>query len=135
MVIQSSSGLSEAEIQRMIREAEQHAAEDARLREEAELKNQADNLAYSAEKLVRESGDRMPSDVKLEIENRAQSVRQAVERNDMTAVRREMEALQQAMQRAGDAMYATAGVPGGDGSSGGGQPTPEGTVEGEYREV
>ena len=78
MQIQPTSGLSEAEIQRMVREAEQHAAEDARLREQADLKNRSDNLAYTAEKMLRESGDRLPSDVKLEVEDQIQAVRQAL---------------------------------------------------------
>jgi molecular chaperone DnaK len=133
--IQASSGLSEAEIQRMVRDAEQHAAEDARLREEADLKNRADNLAYTAERLVRDSGDRLPSDVKLEIENQTQAIRRALEQNDVYTLRNAMEALEQAMQRAGEAAYATAGPRGGDGSGGGNAPTPEGTVEGEFREV
>ncbi len=131
IVIQPSSGLSEAEIQRMVREAEQHAAEDARRREEAELKNRADNLAYTAERLLRESGDRLPSDVKLEVESQAQTIRQALERNDVAAVRSGMEALERAMQRAGEAVYGAAGAA----ASGGPKPGPEGTVEGEYREV
>ncbi len=136
MVIQPSSGLSESEIQRMVREAEQHAEEDRRRREEAEIKNRADNLAYSAERLLRESGDRLPSDLKLEIDNQAQSLRQALERNDIFSIRGTMESLERAMQRAGEAVYAGAGAAGGtQGERGGGQPPPEGTVEGEFREV
>ena len=56
VVIEPVSGLSQAEIERMVREAEQHASEDAQRREEAELRNRADNLAYAAEKLLREPG-------------------------------------------------------------------------------
>jgi molecular chaperone DnaK len=129
--IQPSSGLSEAEIQRMIRDAEQHAAEDARRREEADLKNRADNLAYSAERLLRDAGERVPGDLKLDIEQQAQAIRQALERNDIATVRSAMEALDRAMQRAGEATYAAAGAAG----SGGQGPAPEGTVEGEFREV
>jgi molecular chaperone DnaK len=129
--IQPSSGLSEAEIQRMIRDAEQHAAEDARRREEADLKNRADNLAYSAERLLRDAGERVPGDLKLDIEQQAQAIRQALERNDIATVRSAMEALERAMQRAGEAAYAAASAAG----SGGEGPAPEGTVEGEFREV
>jgi molecular chaperone DnaK len=135
MVIQPTSGLSEAEIQRMVREAEQHAEEDRRRREEAELKNRADGAAYAAEKLLQDTGERLPSDLKLEIENQAQALRQAMERNDVSAIRSGLETLERAMQRAGEAVYATAGAPSGNGSTGGARPTPEGTVEGEYREV
>jgi molecular chaperone DnaK len=141
MVIQPSSGLSESEIQRMVREAEQHADEDRRLREEAELKNRADNVAYAAEKLLRESGDRIPSDLKLEIENQAQALRQALERNDIAAIRSTVEPLERNLQRAGETMYAAAGAAQGNGNrpdgggAAGGEPTPAGTVEGEFREV
>jgi molecular chaperone DnaK len=129
--IQPSSGLSEAEIQRMIRDAEQHAAEDTRRREEADLKNRADNLAYSAERLLRDAGERVPGDLKLDIEQQAQAIRQALERNDIATMRSAMEALERAMQRAGEAAYAAASAAG----SGGQGPAPEGTVEGEFREV
>src|SRR5947208_7584723 len=88
--IQASGGLSEADIQRMVREAEQHAAEDARRREEADLKNRADNLAYTAEKLLRESGDRLPSDVKMEIDNQVQTIRRALDQNDLSTMRNAM---------------------------------------------
>src|SRR5205085_4697031 len=103
--IQPTSGLSEADIQRMVREAEQHAAEDARRREEADLKNRADNLAYTAEKLLRESGDRLPSDVKMEIDSQVQTIRRALDQNDLSTMRNAMEALERAMQRAGEAAY------------------------------
>jgi molecular chaperone DnaK len=138
MVIQPSSGLSDAEIQRMIREAEQHSEEDRRNREEAELKNRADNAAYSAEKLLRESGDRLPSDLKLELENQAQTLRQAIERNDVNAIRSGMEALERTMQRAGEAVYSGVGAAAGGGRDGGGRDggqSQEGTVDAEYREV
>ena len=70
VVIEPVSGLSQAEIDRMVKEAEQHASDDAQRREEAELRNRADNLAYAAEKLLRESGDRLPSELKLETRQR-----------------------------------------------------------------
>jgi molecular chaperone DnaK len=132
MVIQPSSGLSEAEIQRMIRDAEAHAAEDARRREEAELKNRADNLAYAAEQMLRERGESLPSDVKLELDNQAQAIRQALERNDIATIQSATEALERALQRASEAEQQPAGV-GADGARG--QQPSEGTVEGEFREV
>jgi molecular chaperone DnaK len=139
--IQPSSGLSEDEIKRMVREAEQHSSEDARRREDAELLNRADNMAYQAEKMLRESGDQIPSNIKLDIENQAQTLRQAVERRDADAARPALESLNQAMQQAGQAVYSAAGQAaqsgqGGQGGEGGTQPPPdEGTVEGEFREV
>src|SRR5581483_5835624 len=136
--VQPSSGLAESEIQRMIRDAEQHAAEDARLREEADLKNRADNLAYTAERLLREQGTQLPSDVKLQVEEQVQAVRRALDSNDILALRRAMDDLERTMQRAGDAVYSSsgAGTPsGGSGGGTGGPGSPPGTVEGEFREV
>ena len=139
VVIEPTSGLTEADIQRMVREAEQHASEDAQRREEAELKNRADNQAYAAERLLRESGDRLPSELKLEIDDQVQQVRQALDRNDAAAVRSALEGLERAMGRVeaeirepepvGAAARAEPGRPGGDDAA---QP---GTVEGEYREM
>jgi molecular chaperone DnaK len=130
IVIQPSSGLTEAEIQRMIREAEQRAEEDRRRREEAEMMNRADNTAYAAEKFLREQGDRVPSSLKLEIENRVQEIRQALDRRDAATVRQALEALDRALQQAGQAVAAGVG-----GSSRGEGEPPEGTVEGEFREI
>jgi molecular chaperone DnaK len=131
--IEPTSGLSEAEIQRMVREAEQHAAEDQRRREEVELLNRADNTAYAAERFLRDQGDRVPSAEKLELENQIQAVRQALERRDVNAVRTALESLERAMQQASQAA-ASAGAP----PTGGEQAPPppgEGTVEGEFREI
>jgi molecular chaperone DnaK len=132
ITIQPTSGLSENEIKRMVREAEEHAGEDQRRREEAELKNRADNLAYQAERMLRESGDRVPSEVKLEIENQVQTIRRALEQNDVSTLRGAAESLERAMQRAG-----AAAQPQGEpvGAASGGQGSPSDTVEGEFREV
>jgi molecular chaperone DnaK len=138
VVIEPVSGLSQAEIDRMVREAEQHASDDAQRREEAELKNRADNLAYAAEKLLRDSGDRLPSELKLELDNGTQAVRRALDQNDMAALRSAVPALESAMERAASApaqepVGAAAG--GGRGGGGGGDEPPPGTVEGEFREM
>jgi molecular chaperone DnaK len=138
VVIEPVSGLSQTEIDRMVREAEQHASDDAQRREDAELRNRADNLAYAAEKLLRESGDRLPSELKLELDNEAQAVRRALDQNEMAAVRSAVPALEGAMERAASAaapepVGAAAG--GGRRDSGGGDEPPPGTVEGEFREM
>jgi molecular chaperone DnaK len=138
VVIEPVSGLSQAEIERMVKEAEQHASDDAKRREEAELKNRADNLAYAAEKLLRESGDRLPSELKLELDNGAQAVRRALDQNDMAALRSAVPALESAMERAASAATAEpvgAAAGGGRGDGGGGDEPPPGTVEGEFREM
>jgi molecular chaperone DnaK len=138
ITIQPTSGLSEAEIKRMVRDAEEHASEDQRRREEVELKNRADNLAYQAERMLRESGDRVPSDVKLEIENQVQAIRRALEQNDVATAGSAAGALERAMQRAGEVAQAQ-GEPVGAASGGGRRDDGSGssgeTVEGEFREV
>jgi len=133
VVIEPVSGLSQSEIERMVKEAEQHASEDAQRREQAELKNRADNLAYAAEKLLRETGGRLPSELKLELDNGAQAVRRALDQNDMAALRSAVPALDSAMERAASAeMREPVGVAAG---GGGGEEPPPGTVDGEFREM
>jgi|RhiMethySRZTD1v2_1073278.scaffolds.fasta_scaffold23149_4 molecular chaperone DnaK len=133
VVIEPVSGLSQTEIDRMVKEAEQHASDDAQRREEAELRNRADNLAYAAEKLLRESGDRLPSELKLDLDNGAQAVRRALDQNDMAAIRSAVPALEGAMERAASA--ATPEPVGAAAGGGGGEEPPPGTVDGEFREM
>jgi molecular chaperone DnaK len=140
IVIQSSSGLSDAEIQRMVKDAEEHAADDARRREEIEVKNHADSAHYQAEKMLREQGDKMPENLRTQVAEKSSAVKRALDANDLDAMKSSMEELQQAMMAVGQAVYGGGAAP--DGSSGagpdgqgGGPETPSGTVEGEYREV
>ena len=140
IVIQSSSGLSDAEIQRMVKDAEEHAADDARRREEIEIKNHADSAHYQAEKMLREQGDKMPENLRTQVAEKSSAVKRALDANDLEAMKTSMEELQQAMMAVGQAVYgAGAGAdgsgPGDDGSGSGGPEAPSGTVEGEYREV
>ena len=137
ITITASSGLAKDEVERLQREAEMHAAEDARKREEIETRNQAEQLAYSAERTLREHGDRVPADLKAEVDSRVQEVRSTLQGTDVDAVRRAMNALSDALQKIGAAVYAAAGgAPGPDGQQAEGQrPAEEGTVEGEFREV
>jgi molecular chaperone DnaK len=133
VVIQSSSGLSEAEIQRMVRDAEAHASEDARRREEIEVRNQADTAHYQAEKLLREQGASLPEHIRSDVAEKSAAVKGALDANDVAAMRSAMEALQQALMAVGQAAYG--GGNGHAGPDGSGTQTPEGAVEGEYREV
>ncbi|GIW11610.1 MAG: chaperone protein DnaK [Dehalococcoidia bacterium] len=136
ITIQPSSGLTKEEIERMIREAELHAEEDRRRREEIELRNQADSLAYQAEKTLRENSERIPSDLKLEVEGKIAAVRSALQSGTVSTIRSAVDDLSQAMQRVGQAVYSAAGArPGGPSEEPGPRPTEEGTVEGEFREV
>ncbi len=134
VVIQSSSGLSEAEIQKMVRDAEAHAAEDAQRREEIEVRNMADRAHYQAEKLLREQGATLPEQVRIQVAEKSAAVKRAMDANDVTAMRSAIQELQQAMMAVGQAAYGDGnGHAGPDGQ--GSTPTPEGAVEGEYREV
>jgi molecular chaperone DnaK len=139
ITITASSGLSKDEVEKLRREAESHAAEDAKRREEIELRNQAEQLAYSAERTLREHAERVPADLKAEVEGKVTELRSALQGTDIDAVRREMNALNESLQKIGQAVYAGAGGPSGepgmDGQQAGEQPRDEGTVEGEFREV
>src|SRR3977135_1355977 len=83
VVIKASSRLSEAEIQKMVREAEVHAAEDARRREEIEVRNQADSMHYQAEKLLRDQGSSLPEQVRSQVAEKSAAVKRALDANDV----------------------------------------------------
>jgi len=134
VVIQSSSGLSEAEVQKMVRDAEAHAAEDAQRREVIEVRNMADSAHYQAEKLLREQGATLPEPVRIQVAEKSAAVKRAMDANDVNAMRSAIQELQQAMMAVGQAAYGDGnGHAGPDGQ--GSTPPPEGAVEGEYREV
>ena len=141
ITITASSGLSKEEVEKMSREAEQYAAEDAKRKEEVEVRNSADSLAYTAEKALRDQGDKISADVKQEIDAKIASVKSALQGKDVDAIRNAMQELSQAMQKIGASVYQQPGQPppsgeepggGGEGGEEGGE---EGTVEGEFREV
>ncbi len=138
ITITASSGLSKEEIERMTKEAEAHAEEDRRRREDIETRNAADSLAYAAEKLIRDDTEgRLPQNLKDEVQEKINAVRQALERDDIAAIRSAADALNASMQKMGEAVYSQGGQPGPDGSgpAGGTKPGDAGTVEGEFREV
>jgi len=140
ITITASSGLSKDEVERMQREAEMHATEDAKRREEIETRNMADNLAYTAEKTLREQKDKIPADLNQEVEGKIAAVRSALQGTDIESVRRATQELSEAMQKIGAAIYQQPPPPPpGEETPPGGEPPPgkedEGTVEGEFREV
>jgi molecular chaperone DnaK len=116
--IQASGGLTEADVQRMVREAEAHAEEDKRRRELVDARNQADAAIYSAEKALREAEGRLPADIKSEVEGAVSALRAVMQRDDMQPIRSGTEQLRQASMRIGEALSRTAQGPAG-GSSGG----------------
>jgi molecular chaperone DnaK len=142
ITITVSSGLSKDEVERMRRDAESHAAEDTKRREEAETRNTADTLAYTAEKTLRDYKDKIPSNLNQEIEDKVKAVRSALQGTDTDAIRRAMQELNDSMQKVGATVYGQQPPPPGSQPPPGDQPPPppgkeggEGTVEGEFREV
>ena len=139
ITITASSGLNKDEVDKMRHDAEEYASDDVQRKEEAETRNAADSLAYTAEKTLREHGDKLPEDVKQEIESKTAAVRSAVEGKDVTAIKSAMQELSDAVQKAGAAVYGQPGQPGQPGAAEG--PAAEepgaddGTVEGDFREV
>jgi molecular chaperone DnaK len=138
ITITASSGLSKEEVEKMRQEAEQHAAQDAKRKEEVEVRNSADSLAYTAEKTLRDHGDKISADVKQDIDARIASVKSALQGKDVDAIRSAMQELSQAMQKVGESVYQQPGQPSpgeqGTDQQGTGEGD-EGTVEGEFREV
>ncbi len=138
ITITASSGLSKQEVEKMKREAESFAAEDAKRKEQVEVRNSADSLAYTAEKTLRDYGDKIPGDVKQEIESKIASVKSALQGSDIDSIRNSVQELSQAMQKVGASVYQQPGQPPPGGEQGpGGKPGEGGedTVEGEFREV
>ncbi len=139
ITITASSGLSKDEVERMQREAETHAAEDVKRREEVEVRNAADTLAYTAEKTLRDHKDKIPSDLNQEVESKIAAVRSALQGADINAVRQATQELNEAMQKIGASIYQQQPPPGAEPPPGEEPPPPgkegEGTVEGEFREV
>ncbi len=139
ITITASSGLSKEEVAKMQQEAEMHAAEDAKRREEVETRNMADTLAYTAEKTLREQKDKIPSDLNQEIETKIATLRSALQGTDTDAIRQASQELSEAMQKVGAAVYGQPPPPPPGGEAPPGEAPPEqegeGTVEGEFREV
>ncbi|GGU93413.1 chaperone protein DnaK [Actinomadura cremea] len=106
MVITGGSALPKDDIDQMVRDAEQYAEEDRRRKEEAEVRNQADTLAYSTEKFLRENDEKVPAELKTEVEEAVAEVKKALEGTDVDAIKGSTEKLAQVSQKMGAAMYA-----------------------------
>ena len=139
ITITASSGLSQSEIDRMVREGEQHAEEDRQRREEIELRNRAENVAFQAERTLRDVGDKISASLRSDVEGKISAVRDALSSNNTSQLQPAMDDLERTMQRVGQEIYSQAGAtstPGSDPSSTGSTPDDDsGTIEGEYREV
>ena len=138
ITITVSSGLSKEEIEKMRKEGEIHAAEDAKRKEEVEVRNTADNMAYMAEKTLRDNKDKVPEALNKEIEDKVAAVREAMKGSNMDAIKQTSQALNEAMQKVGAEIYKQQQPP--PQPPPGNQPPPggkkdDGTVDGEFREV
>jgi molecular chaperone DnaK len=108
--VTASTNLSQADIERMVREAEQYAQQDAEARQAAEDRNMADTLAYSTEKTLRESGERISDTDKESVQGALDELREALKGNDVARIRRSREALEQAWQPVASSLYSQAGA-------------------------
>jgi len=120
ITITASSGLSKEEIDRMCKDAEMHATEDAKRREEVETRNQAENLCYQVEKLLSESADKIPTDKKAPVEKAVADLKEALKGGSIDEIKAKQEALNKAMSEVTEGMYAQQpdGQPGAEGFSG-----------------
>jgi molecular chaperone DnaK len=110
ITITASSGLTKDEVDRMMKEAESHAEDDRKRKEEIETRNHADQAAYGAERLIKDSGDKLSAADRQAVESAVEDLKKAIERNDSAEMKRAMEALNTAQHKAAEAMYrASAG--------------------------
>jgi molecular chaperone DnaK len=140
ITITASSGLSKEDIDKMQREAEAHASEDVKRKEEVEAKNNADNMAYSAEKMLKDNKDKIPAETQKEIEDKVAAVRTALQGSDIQDINQKAQELSEVMQKAGASVYGQQGEQAAQGGESASTEEPpkkddEGTVEGEFREV
>src|SRR5215208_6602906 len=142
ITITASSGLSDAEVEKMRKDAELHADEDRKRKELIEVRNNADNTTYAAEKALRDLGEKVPANIRSEVEASVAEVKKVAEGEDVAAIKSATEALGQVIQKIGAAVYQEPNVPGDGASNAGGaeanpNPEPEAgpdVVEGEVKE-
>ncbi len=108
MTITGGTSLSKEDIDRMVKDAEAHAEQDKARREAADTRNAAESVAYSVEKLLKENGDKLPEDVKTEVQGDVDELKKALEGEDYAAVKSALEKLQASQSKLGEALYAAA---------------------------
>jgi molecular chaperone DnaK len=139
ITITASSGLMEEEVERMVKEAEQFAAEDRQRKERVEARNMADSMIYQAEKILREQGDKVPANVKSEVESKISSLRAILDSGSTDELKNKAQELGTALQQIGATMYEQAGPttppPGEEGGPSPGEGGDEDIIEGEFEEA
>ena len=127
MTITGGSSLSKDDIERMVREGEEHAAEDKARREAAETRNTAEQLAYSTEKLIKDNEDKLPADVKTDVQADVDALKSALAGDDEAAVKSAFDTLTASQQKLGEAIYASGQAAPADGETA--EPATEGSDE------
>jgi molecular chaperone DnaK len=137
--IQASGGLNEAEIERMVKEAEEHAEEDRKRKEQIEARNQADSLIYTTDKSLKEHGDKLDAGDRQAIENAISDLRGVLDSADADTLRSKSENLAQLSMKLGEAMYRaqaeTTDGPGDDSGADGDAPGDDNVVDADFEEV
>ncbi|MEZ0241290.1 MAG: Hsp70 family protein, partial [Chloroflexota bacterium] len=150
--ITASSMLDKSAVDQMVRDAQEHAEEDKQRREEVETRNQAEALTFQAERAIKDLGDNVSSEDKVEVENKIESLREALKGSDLEVVKAGMSSLAEVLQRISTAAYQAAAAGAGESGNGtsegtadGAEPEADGagdgtaaeeeTVEGEFKEV
>ncbi|GAB3352127.1 molecular chaperone DnaK [Amycolatopsis echigonensis] len=118
MTITGGSALPKDDIERMVKDAEAHAEEDKKRREEAETRNQAETLVYQTEKFVKDNDDKLPEDLKGKVKSAIDEANEALKGTDSAKIRESIEKLNTASQEMGSALYANAGAAGAEGAPG-----------------
>ena len=143
VTITASSTLGKEEVERMVKEAEAHSAEDRAKREEVELRNQADHMIHQAEKVMKDNADKIPADVKVEVEGKLEALKSAAKGSDTKALQRQMDEFNESLQKIGTHIYQQGGADGeaaaaghADGQESAGEKKKEDdVVDADYREV
>jgi molecular chaperone DnaK len=130
ITITASSGLSKEEVERMMKDAESHAGEDKRRKEEIEARNKADQAVYGAEKMLQDMGPKLASSDKAAVETAIDQLKSAISANDIAGMNRALEQLTQAQHRAAEALYKNAGAQAGSQGAQGSQGAPGAGSEG-----
>ncbi len=134
--IQASGGLSDADIQKMVKEAESHAAEDKQRREAVDARNHADALAYTTEKTLKDNADKIPPSDKAAVEQALADLKAVMDSNDAAAIRSKTDALAQVSMKLGEAMYKSQGdAAGANGGTTEPPPSEPGVVDADFVEV
>lgn len=128
MTITGGTALSKEDIDRMVRDAEEHAAEDKARREATDTRNTAEQLAYSVDKLIADNDDKLPEDVKTSVKADVDDLKKALEGTDDAAVKTAFEKLQASQTKLGEAIYAQAGSPNGETGAAGAEGGPAGAA-------